>query len=100
MARQYARDSFLRNGKSVNDWYLDINPPPKVRAVSSDEIYQIEPAYDERPDLLAHKLYGSSRLWWVFAARNPDILKDPIRDFKHGELIIIPGEQAIASITG
>jgi len=34
-------------------------------------------------------------LWWVFALRNPDVIKDPIRDFKTGVVIIVPPLSAV-----
>ena len=63
-----------------------------IRAVSSnpdDFLYTIQPQYTYRPDLLAHDLYGDSRLWWVFIQRNLDILQDPILDFVPGTQIYI-----------
>ena len=46
--------------------------------------------YQYRPDMLANDLYGSSDLWWVFAERNPDVLKDPLFDFVAGVQIFLP----------
>ena len=46
--------------------------------------------YEHRPDLLAHELYGNAKLWWVFAEFNPDLLNDPIVDFKTGITIKYP----------
>jgi hypothetical protein len=56
--------------------------------------------YDERPDLLAYELYGSTRLWWVFTLRNPDLLKDPIRDFKSGLTIFLPSADSVNIVSG
>ena len=55
-----------------------------------DQSYTIERTYAYRPDLLAYDLYGSPRLWWVFAQRNPDQIEDPIYDFKPGVTIQLP----------
>ena len=63
-------------------------------------VYTIEADYDERPDLLAHKLYETSELWWVFATRNPDIIVDPIRDFRTGVTIAIPSAESVLRATG
>jgi hypothetical protein len=46
--------------------------------------------YENRPDLLAYDLYGDSRLWWVFAVRNPSVIKDSIYDLVSGVSIYIP----------
>jgi hypothetical protein len=73
-----------------NNLYLETL---KIRAVPSqkdDFYYTIENQYRHRPDLLAHDLYGDSKLWWVFVQRNMEILKDPIFDFVPGTQIYIP----------
>ena len=58
-----------------------------------DQTYTIERTYVYRPDLLAYDLYGSPRLWWVFAQRNPDQLEDPIYDFKPGVTVQLPKKE-------
>ena len=40
--------------------------------------YTIESQYQYRPDLLAYDLYGSTKLWWVFAQRNMNIIKEDL----------------------
>ena len=50
----------------------------------------IQPKYNRRPDLLAHDLYGNSRLWWVFVHYNRNKIKDPIFDFTSGLKITVP----------
>ena len=64
----------------VDEQYLDILRPRTVPSSSDDFLYTIESQYSRRPDLLAFDLYGSPKLWWVFAQRNPDTLQDPIFD--------------------
>jgi len=91
-------DSFIRTNFLIDGIFLDINTLPKIRKTEKDEEYVIGHGYDERPDLLAHEIYGNSRLWWVFALRNPDILLDPIRDFTAGKTIILPSEAAVKNI--
>ena len=72
----------------------NINLEPLVRRrfaiEGDDQVYTIERTYAYRPDLLAYDLYGTPRLWWVFAQRNPDELEDPIYDFKPGVTIQLP----------
>ena len=67
--------------------YLDIFTPRTITAEDDDQSYTIERTYAYRPDLLAFDLYGTPRLWWVFAQRNPDQIEDPIYDFKPGVTI-------------
>jgi|TARA_B000000609_G_scaffold158246_1_gene155289 alpha-L-fucosidase len=57
---------------------------------TDDQSYTIERTYAYRPDLLAFDLYGTPRLWWVFAQRNPDEIEDPIYDFRPGVTIKLP----------
>tara|TARA_B100001093_G_scaffold92028_1_gene84136 strand:+ start:2121 stop:2420 length:300 start_codon:yes stop_codon:yes gene_type:complete len=64
--------------------------PRPITAEGDDEEYTIERTYAYRPDLLAFDLYGSPRLWWVFAQRNPNEIEDPIYDFKPGVTIRLP----------
>ena len=64
--------------------------PRSITAEDDDQSYTIERTYAYRPDLLAYDLYGSPRLWWGFAQRNPDQIEDPIYDFKPGTEIRIP----------
>ena len=87
---QYRTDSFLINAQMRDTQFLGMNPLPKITANSGDKTYIIDTAYDQRPDLAAYRIYGTSRYWWVFAQRNPDIIMDPIRDFRAGTIIMIP----------
>lgn len=70
--------------------YLDILKIRPIPAAGNDILYEITPHYTFRPDLLAYDLYGSKDLWWVFAQRNMDILKDPVFDFVAGTKIYLP----------
>lgn len=97
---EYTRKSFLKNSEVIENRFLGFNQLPRIKKTADDEIYEIGTGYDERPDLLAHQIYGDSKLWWVFALRNPDILQDPIRDFKSGVSIILPSEYAIRLLVG
>ena len=96
----YRKDSFLRNAQMRDPIFLGQNTLPKITAQSTDESYIIDPAYDQRPDLLSHKIYGNSRLWWVFAQRNPDELIDPIRDFTAGKIIMLPQAERLNTLLG
>lgn len=65
-----------------------INRP--IPADPTDVYWEITPTYNLRPDMLAYDLYQSSKLWWVFAQRNPNKLFDPLFDFVSGVKIYIP----------
>jgi len=97
MSEKHRRDSFLRETQplTAGSQFLGLSTLPKIPQSIEDEEYTIGHGYDERPDLLAHAKYGNSRLWWVFSLRNPDLLKDPIRDFKSGLKIIVPAKKSL-----
>jgi hypothetical protein len=40
-------------------------------------------------------MYQDSGLWWVFAVRNPDVLKDPLLSFTTGAIIYVPTKTVI-----
>lgn len=84
----------------VNDNYLDLYEPRPVTAEPDDFLYVIQPQYNYRPDLLAHDVYGSDRLWWVFIRRNMDVLNDPIFDFVAGVAIYLPKKSRLLSTLG
>lgn len=80
--------------------FLDVMTPRTVKKDPQDTIYTIDYLYNQRPDLLAFDLYKDSGLWWVFAARNPDVIQDPIFDFVAGTTIYIPSKQSLESTLG
>ena len=73
-----------------NENYLDVMANRSIPKESDDQLIELNQAYQYRPDLLALDLYEDSTLWWVFAQRNPNTLKDPIMDFKTGIKIYLP----------
>ena len=99
MANFHRGDSFLRN-TGVFDTFLDVNNLPSVPTLISDETYIIEAKYANRLDLLANDQYGSSRLWWIIASRNLDILKDPSRDAVAGLEIYLPSKNTAETLAG
>lgn len=80
--------------------FLDLMVNRKITKLASDRQYTIDVVYHLRPDLLAHDLYQDSKLWWVFAARNPNALKDPLFDFVIGTTIYLPAKATLISDLG
>jgi hypothetical protein len=80
--------------------YLDIMKIRPVPAASDDIVYEITPSYTHRPDLLAYDLYGQKELWWIFAQRNLDVIKDPIYDFEPGTVIFLPKKTNLQKFLG
>ena len=91
MSNKYRTDSTYRQTKVVDNKYLDIYQSPVTDLVNTETTtIKITSKYHQRPDILAHDLYGNAKLWWVFAEFNQDTLNDPILDFKSGLIITYP----------
>jgi hypothetical protein len=86
----YSASSPYHTSKVVNGKFLDVMINRPIPGDASDHYWTISPAYHLRPDLLASDLYDDSKLWWVFAQRNPNTLKDPLNDFRAGTQIYVP----------
>jgi len=80
--------------------YLDVLSIRPVSSEPDDFLYTIESQYANRPDLLAHDLYGDAALWWVFTQRNLDVIQDPIFDFVPGVKIRVPKKSSLTTILG
>ena len=85
---------------SENNISLDILNPRTLTLEDDDISYTIDRIYAYRPDLLAFDLYGTPRLWWVFAQRNPNEIEDPIYDFKPGVTIQLPKKSNVQTDLG
>jgi len=83
-----------------NEVNLDILVRRNFTIEADDQSYTIERTYAYRPDLLAYDLYGTPRLWWVFAQRNPNEIEDPIYDFRPGVTIKLPKAENITRDLG
>jgi len=86
--------------RTVNGQYLDVMSNRPIPGNETDTRWAITPTYNLRPDLLANDLYGDSRLWWVFAQRNPNTLKDPLFDFVTGVYIYLPQLSNLKQVLG
>jgi hypothetical protein len=80
--------------------FLDVISIRNITAYADDVKITITAAYEHRPDLLAYDLYGDAGLWWVFAVRNPNVLKNPIADFFSGQDILLPKSDTIKKDLG
>lgn len=70
--------------------YLDTMTWRSIPAEADDVSFTVTKSYEHRPDLLAFDLYKDVDLWWVFAVRNPSIIKDPVFDLTAGTKIYLP----------
>lgn len=80
--------------------FLDVLTARPITALDDDVVYTIDAIYQFRPDLLAFDLYGDSALWWVFSARNPNVIDDPLLDFRAGVVIQIPTQAQLTADLG
>jgi hypothetical protein len=96
----YSTSSPWHNTKYTKLKALDVLTIRPVPASSDDPKYTIETQYTHRPDLLAYDFYGNPKLWWVFAQRNMDTIKDPIYDFVAGTEIYMPKPEALKRVLG
>ena len=85
---------------SIVNGYLDILNFKDIPAETDDVQFTISSLYSNRPDLLANDLYGNSQLWWVFAVRNKDVIKDSVFDFVAGQTIFLPKLETIKTVLG
>lgn len=85
---------------SVHGNFLDVMEYRNFPKLPDDVSFRINPTYQYRPDLLAHDLYGDAGLWWVFAVRNPNTIKDPIFDFRAGTTIFLPKKATLSTALG
>jgi len=85
---------------NIEGFYLDVMTNRSIPARDSDTLVTLSSVYNHRPDLLAYDLYGDSRLWWVFAMRNPNTLSNPLNDFETGAKIYVPTIQTLQEVLG
>jgi len=90
MPAQYEATSPWNQTVVVQGQFLDLLRIRPIPVEADDILYTVQTQYTFRPDLLAYDLYGTHKLWWVFAQRNMDILKDPVYDLVAGVKIFLP----------
>jgi len=98
MATYNKSSPYSATGKFGN--FLDVWTKRPFKAKPDDVKYVIDRVYKNRPDLLAYDLYGDAALWWVFAVRNPNVLKNPLGDFLPGVSIYLPKKATLMSALG
>jgi hypothetical protein len=97
----YPQSSPYYDTNIVDDKFLDFLEYREIPQTPDDIYYELPQVYQYRPDLLAYDLYGDPRLWWVFAARNPNKLgPDPYFNFVTGIGIYIPNIVTLQVVLG
>ena len=100
MTVQYSKASPYFNTNLFGNKFLDVLNVIPIDKQPDDVSFTINSIYQYRPDLLAFDLYGDSALWWVFRARNPNVIDDPLFDFQAGVSIMIPKKETLVSNLG
>lgn len=62
----------------------------------TDLIYILEKKFEQRPDLLAHSLYGDPYLWWVICQYNT--ILDFNTEFVEGVILRIPTQNRVLAL--
>lgn len=84
----------------VTNGYLNVLNFIDIPSEADDIQFTVTSLYMHRPDLLAYDIYGDSQLWWVFAVRNKDVIKDSVYDFVPGQIIYLPKLETIKRAIG
>jgi hypothetical protein len=100
MTVEYSKSSPYFNTNIWGNKFLDILVYDPIDKQPDDVEFTINGIYQFRPDMLAWDLYGDSNLWWVFRARNPNVIDDPIFDFTAGTTIFIPKKSTLTDNLG
>lgn len=97
---KYPATSPYNETRVINGKYLGVMVNRPLPVDPTDQYWNITTVYNLRPDLLAYDLYNDPKLWWVFAQRNPNTLKDPLFDFTTGKGIYIPKLSVLTNVLG
>lgn len=97
----YPQSSPYYDTNTVDNKFLDVLEYREIPQNTDDIYYEVPQVYQYRPDLLAYDLYGDPKLWWVFAARNPNKLgPDPYFNLVAGIGIYIPNIITLQVVLG
>jgi hypothetical protein len=99
MSATYSKTSPYANTQTWGE-FLDVWNSVTIPADVTDAVYQIDPVYNLRPDMLAYDMYQDSNLWWVFAVRNPNTLVDPLLSFRAPTVIYVPTRAVVIAALG
>ena len=83
-----------------NGAYLETLTLRDIPNQLDDILFTVTQQYTHRPDLLAYDLYNDVNLWWVFAVRNKNVIRDPVYDLVAGQKIYLPKLSTITSALG
>jgi hypothetical protein len=97
----YPRTSPYFSTPIINNKFLDVMAYRAIPYNPTDVFMTVTAVYEYRPDLLAFDLYNDAKLWWVFAARNPNLLgPDPYFNMVTGLGIYVPSQNTLQTFLG
>jgi len=99
MSATYTRSSPYYTSDQASG-YLNVWNYRDIPSQTDDIAFTVTKNFEYRPDLLAYSLYEDVNLWWVFAVRNPSVIKDPIYDLTAGTVIYLPKLTTIKTALG
>lgn len=67
---------------------------------NTDQWIKLAKRHTNKPTVLSYDLYGTPAYWWIFNILNPDVIKDPIRDFQEDVVIRVPTLQRLQQVIG
>jgi hypothetical protein len=82
------RNTRLYEDQDLGETYFGTWRAPRIIEAKPVTVHRVKPEEINRPDLIAHRLYGNSSLFWVIALRNNLLL--PLRDLAVGQALICP----------
>jgi hypothetical protein len=83
-----------------NSWALGYYVPREIPLDATDTFITLSKRHTNKPTLASYDIWGTPAYWWIFSVMNPDVIKDPIRDFKEGVVLRVPTLQRLQSIIG
>lgn len=86
-------------GTEVNGNFLGVWKRRSIPPSGNDSVIVVQQRHRHRPDLLSYDLYGTADYWWVFLARNIDVIRDPIYDLVPGMELYIPSLDRIKGLS-
>lgn len=95
----YPRSSPYHHTKQTS-WAIGRYSHRRVPPHVEDQPFEVKPRHEHRPDLLSQELYGTPAYFWVFTARNINLMRHPIWDLKNGMTIMVPSASFIKTFVG
>lgn len=81
-------------------WHIGPYVHRRIPRSSKDKAVTLKAHHQYRPDVLSQELYGTPSLWWVFMARNMNVIRDPLNDFTVGKVIFAPSYETLKKVLG